>query len=110
MACKQFVVLGLVRIVFSFFIKLVQHFAFAVYNSASTTLYASFGTYNQFIYLAHCTGNVAALAVEFGAIRIFKLYKMVVKDFTVVFAFAHLPAAHALRTYGVSVFKPAYCI
>src|SRR5690606_30392431 len=50
--------------------------------------------------------NMTALAVQEGAVRVFKFYKMVVKYFAIILSFSHFSSAHALRFYRVSSFKP----
>src|SRR4051794_36895589 len=102
--------LCLVGIVFSFFIKLVQHFAFAINNISGSALYFSFGAYNQFIHFTHGTRYMAALTVELRAIGELILYKVMVEYLTVIYAFTYLPAPHTLCAYRVGIFKPAYCI
>src|SRR4051794_18173665 len=49
---------------------------------------------------------MAALAVEKAAICILKLYIVVIKYFSIIFSFAYLPAAHALRPYRIAAFEP----
>src|SRR3712207_1004972 len=79
-------------------------------NGSCAALYFSFSANQQLVYLAQCFRYVAALAVEDRAVGIFKFYIMMVKDFTIIFSFAHLAAAHALGPYGVASFKPVHHI
>src|SRR5688572_24636658 len=73
-------------------------------------MYPPFGADDQFINAAHGTRNVPALAVEHASVCIFKLYKMMVKYFSMILAFTNLAATHSLGFYRVRFFEPVYDI
>src|SRR5690606_20131544 len=109
-SCKQLIMFSLVRIILSFFIKSENGVALIIFYNSGISKYFSFGANNQFIYLAHCFGDMAALAVHNAAIGIVKFYEMVVIYFAIFFIGTNLAAAHALRFYRVSSFKPVHHI
>src|SRR3569623_1017086 len=51
-----------------------------------------------------------ALSVENNTVGIFKLNKMMVEYFAVIFAYAHLTATHTLRFNGVAIHHPVYYV
>ena len=50
--------------------------------------------------------NLAALAEHARAVGVFKLYDVVVENFAVFFAYAHLAPAAAIRANRVGLFHP----
>src|SRR5258706_14056839 len=98
--------LGLQGMVFFRLIELINHLDLAVGYVCIAAINSSFGSHELLIYFFQCAFDVAALGVEDASIGILEFDVVMVKDFSIIFSFAHFPTSHALGFYGVVALKP----
>src|SRR5690606_30050505 len=70
----------------------------------------AFGSYQHFINPAHGARNMSALAVHHRTIGISEFYIVMVKNFPMILALAHLAATHTLGFYRIRALKPVHHI